>query len=316
MNHLPLQIHHQFEVPEDFTFRRLDQCVAELLPQYSRARLQQWIKSGNLRVNGNLAKPRDRLLGGEKVLVSVFEDDKDHRGEAISLDVVFEDGQLMVINKAPGLVVHPGAGNPNGTLLNALLHHNPSLGSIPRAGIVHRLDKDTSGLMVVAKTLETQNYLVQEIQERTVTRLYDALVYGLIFPRKGCVEGSIGRHPVNRKKMAIRVDGKNARTNYRVLQHFHEHALVECQLDTGRTHQIRVHLQSLKHPLVGDPLYGGHYRRPKFANELVSEALRGFKRQALHAKKLAFKHPLTGRMMTWSAILPDDFGELLSLLRE
>jgi 23S rRNA pseudouridine1911/1915/1917 synthase len=316
VNQVPLQIHHQFEVPDDFTLRRLDQCVAELLPQYSRARLQQWIKSGNLTVNGNLAKPKDRLLGGEKVLVSVFEEDKDHRGEDIALDVIFEDGELIVINKAPGLVVHPGAGNPNGTLLNALLHHDSGLGSIPRAGIVHRLDKDTSGLMVVAKTLEAQNYLVQEIQERRVTRLYDALVYGLVSPRTGCVERSIGRHPVHRKKMAIRADGKEARTNYRVLKQFHEHALIECQLDTGRTHQIRVHLQSLTHPLIGDPIYGGHYRRPKSGNELLADALRVFKRQALHAKRLAFKHPSTGRTMTWSAALPDDFGELLSLLHE
>ncbi len=301
-------------IPKTHTLRRLDQSVSELLPQYSRARLQQWIKTGDLTVNGKPAKSKDRLVGGEKVQVSVIEEDNDDRAEEMPLDVVFEDEHLLVVNKSPGLVVHPGAGNPSGTLLNALLHHVSGLASIPRAGIVHRLDKETSGLMVVAKTLETQNYLVKQIQERTVSRIYDALVYGVVSPRQGRVDRAIGRNPVHRKKMAIRRDGKDARTNYRVQEQFNEHALVECQLDTGRTHQIRVHLQSLGYPLIGDPTYGGHYRRPRSGDEWVSDALRDFKRQALHAKKLALEHPATGKKMTWIAQPPADFMELLALL--
>ena len=311
---MPLQIHHKLVIPKTHTLRRLDQSVSELLPQYSRARLQQWIKVGDLTVNGKPAKSKDRLVGGEKVQVSVIEEDNDDRAEEMPLDVVFEDEHLLVVNKSTGLVVHPGAGNPSGTLLNALLHHASGLASIPRAGIVHRLDKETSGLMVVAKTLETQNYLVKQIQERTVSRIYDALVYGVVSPRQGRVDRAIGRNPVHRKKMAIRRDGKDARTNYRVLEQFDEHALVECQLDTGRTHQIRVHLQSLGYPLIGDPTYGGHYRRPRSGDEWVSDALRDFKRQALHAKKLALEHPATGKKMTWIAQPPADFMELLALL--
>ena len=214
---MPLQIHHKLVIPKIHTLRRLDQSVSELLPQYSRARLQQWIKAGDLTVNGKPAKSKDRLVGGEKVQVSVFEEADDDRAEDIPLDVVFEDEHLLVLNKVPGLVVHPGAGNPSGTLLNAWLHHEPGLASIPRAGIVHRLDKETSGLMVVAKTLETQNHIVKEIQARTVSRIYDALVYGVVTRRQGRVDRAIGRHPVHRKRMAIRRDGKEARTNYRVL---------------------------------------------------------------------------------------------------
>jgi 23S rRNA pseudouridine1911/1915/1917 synthase len=312
--HVPLQIHHKLVVPKTHTLRRLDQSVSLLLPQYSRARLQQWIKAGDLTVDGKPAKSKDRLIGGEKVQVSVFEEDNDDRAEDIPLDVVFEDEHLLVINKAPGLVVHPGAGNPSGTLLNALLHHEAGLASIPRAGIVHRLDKETSGLMVVAKTLETQNHIVKEIQARTVSRIYDALVYGLVNPRQGRVDRAIGRHPIHRKKMAIRRDGKEARTNYRVLEQFDEHALVECQLDTGRTHQIRVHLQSLGNPLIGDPTYGGHYRRPRSGDKWLSDTLGDFKRQALHAKKLSLQHPFTGKKMTWTVKPPEDFTELLDLL--
>jgi 23S rRNA pseudouridine1911/1915/1917 synthase len=310
-----LRIHHEFQIPKGYTLQRTDQAVAVLLPQYSRARLQQWIREGLLTVDGKVVKPKDKVVGGEKIIVSVEEETVSDRAENIPLDLIHEDEQLLVINKPPGLVVHPGAGNPRGTLLNALLNHDPDLESIPRAGIVHRLDKDTSGLMVVARTLEAQNYLVQEIQERRVTRIYDALVYGVLVRREGLVEGPIGRHPMHRKKMAIRKDGKPARTRFRLLEQFEEHARVECKLDTGRTHQIRVHMLSLRYPLIGDKVYGGTYRRPKSGDAWLEDALKDFQRQALHAKKLALKHPTTGRSLSWTADPPCDFDELLALLR-
>lgn len=312
---MSLRINHEFQIPKDYTLQRIDQAVAVLLPQYSRARLQQWIREGRLTVDGKVVKPKDKVVGGEKIVVSVEEEAESDRAENIPLELVHEDEQLLVVNKPAGLVVHPGAGNPRGTLLNALLNHDSGLENIPRAGIVHRLDKDTSGLMVVARTLEAQNYLVQEIQERRVTRIYDALVYGVLVRREGLVEGAIGRHPAHRKKMAIRKDGKPARTRFRLLEQFEEHARVECKLDTGRTHQIRVHMQSLGFPLIGDKVYGGNYRRPKSGDAWLEDALKDFQRQALHAKKLALKHPTTGRSLSWTADPPSDFDELLELLR-
>ncbi len=311
---MSLHIHHEFVIPREYALQRLDQAVAALLPQYSRARLQQWIKEGGLTLNGKAVKPRDKVYGGESVVVSVEEASDTDAAEDIPLDVVFEDEHILVINKPPGLVVHPGAGNPSGTLLNALLNHAPELGHIPRAGIVHRLDKDTSGLMVVAKTLEAQNGLVQDLQARSVSRIYEAIVYGVVMPIERTVEGAIGRHPIHRKKMAIRPEGKEARTHYRVLQHFEEHTLVECRLDTGRTHQIRVHMQSLGFPLVGDPTYGGHYRRPKSGDAWLEQTLKEFDRQALHARKLALTHPANGKKMSWQAEPPEDFIELLDFL--
>jgi len=311
---MSLRIHHEFVIPKDYALQRLDQAVAALLPQYSRARLQQWIKEGGLTLDGKSVKPRDKVFGGEAVIVSVEEASETDAAEDIPLDVVFEDEHILVINKPPGLVVHPGAGNPSGTLLNALLAHAPEVAHIPRAGIVHRLDKDTSGLMVVAKTLEAQNVLVRDLQAREVSRIYEAIVYGVVSPAEGVIEGSIGRHPVHRKKMAIRPEGKEARTHYRVLESFDEHTLVECRLDTGRTHQIRVHMQSLGYPLVGDPTYGGHYRRPRNGDDWLEQTLKGFDRQALHARKLALTHPVTGKKMSWQAEPPADFLELLDFL--
>ena len=303
-------------MPPDFTRSRLDQAVSNLLPQYSRARLQQWIKSGELTVDGKVAKSKDRLKGGEAIVLVIEQENDSDQAEDIPLDIVFEDDQILIVNKPAGLVVHPGAGNPTGTLLNGLLNHEPGLGHIPRAGIVHRLDKETSGLMVVAKSLEAQNWLVQQIQAREVSRIYDALVYGVVSPREGKVEGAIGRHPIHRKKMALRKDGKPARTFYRTLMQFPEHAHVECRLDTGRTHQIRVHMQSIGHPLIGDPTYGGHYRRPKSGDEWLMDILQTFDRQALHARKLSLVHPSSERLMTWSAEPPADFSELMGLLDE
>lgn len=312
---MSLRINHEFQIPSAYTLQRIDQAIASLLPQYSRARLQRWIREGLLTVDGRTVKQKDKVVGGEKIVVSVEEDAQSDRAESIPLLVVYEDEHLLVVDKPAGLVVHPGAGNPTGTLLNALLNHDSGLESIPRAGIVHRLDKDTSGLMVVAKTFEAQNYLVQEIQARRVTRIYDALVYGVMTRREGTVEGTIGRHPVHRKKMAIRKDGKPARTHYRILEQFEEHTRVECKLDTGRTHQIRVHMQSLGYPLIGDKTYGGSYRRPKSGDAWIEDALKDFQRQALHAKKLALKHPITDRPLSWTADPPPNFDELLELLR-
>ncbi|MBO6566819.1 MAG: 23S rRNA pseudouridine(1911/1915/1917) synthase RluD [Pseudomonadales bacterium] len=311
---MSLHIHHEFVIPREYALQRLDQAVAALLPQYSRARLQLWIKEGGLTLDGKSVKPRDKVFGGESVVISVEEASDSDAAEDIPLEVIFEDEHILVITKPPGLVVHPGAGNPSGTLLNALLNHAPELGHIPRAGIVHRLDKDTSGLMVIAKTLEAQNGLVQDLQERVVSRVYEAIVYGVMTPIDGTVEGAIGRHPVHRKKMAIRPEGKEARTHYRALQHFEEHTLVECRLDTGRTHQIRVHMQSLGFPLVGDPTYGGHYRRPKSGDVWLEQALKEFDRQALHAKKLSLNHPASGKKMSWQAEPPEDFMKLLDFL--
>lgn len=311
---MSLRIHYEFVIPKDYALQRLDQAVAALLPQYSRARLQQWIKEGGLTLDGKSVKPRDKVFGGETVIVSVEQASEADAAEDIPLDVVFEDEHILVINKAPGLVVHPGAGNPSGTLLNALLAHAPEVTHIPRAGIVHRLDKDTSGLMVVAKTLEAQNGLVRDLQAREVSRIYEAIVYGVVSPAEGVIEGAIGRHPIHRKKMAIRPDGKEARTHYRVLESFDEHTLVECRLETGRTHQIRVHMQSLGYPLVGDPTYGGHYRRPRTGDAWLEQTLKAFNRQALHAKKLALTHPVTGKKLNWQADPPEDFLELLDFL--
>lgn len=307
-------IHHEFTVPPGYTLKRLDQAVADLLPEYSRARLQQWIRAGDLTVNGKPAKPRDKLTGGEAIMLNVEQAGETDQAEDIPLDVVYEDDAVLVVNKPPNLVVHPGAGNPAGTLLNALLNHDPGLANIPRAGIVHRLDKDTSGLMVIAKTLQVQNFLVKEIQARQVTRIYHALVYGSPAHREGTVDAAIGRHPIQRKKMVTRADGKPARTHYRLLEQFPEHALLECRLESGRTHQIRVHMQSLGLPIVGDHSYGGTYRRPKSGDAWLEDALKSFGRQALHARRLVFRHPVNERELSLTAPVPADFDELLGRL--
>ncbi len=250
------------------------------------------------------------------MFLEVFQESNDDIAEDIPLDVVFSDEHLLVINKPAGLVVHPGAGNPRGTLLNALLNVDSNLSNIPRAGIVHRLDKDTSGLMVVARTLEAQNHLVKEIQARNVSRIYQALVYGNVQPTRGRVDGAIGRHPVQRKKMAIRQDGKPATTHYRLIEQFDQQAHVECKLESGRTHQIRVHLQSIGLPLIGDVTYGGTYRRPRSGDVWLEDALKDFGRQALHARKLGFTHPVSLKELTFKAPPPHDFDVLLELLRE
>ena len=283
---------------------RLDQALAILLPAYSRNRLAQWIKSGRVTLDGRLALPRQKVCEGERILVSPAPDPATavHSAEVMPLAIVFEDDTLLVVNKPAGLVVHPGSGNWQGTLLNALLGHAPALAGIPRAGIVHRLDKDTSGLLVVAKTLPSQTDLVRQLQARTVTREYLAVVQGRV-ARDGRIDAPIGRHPVSRTRMAVTARGRQAVTHYHVLERYGQATLLRCRLETGRTHQIRVHLSSLKHPLVGDPAYG---RR---------DSPIPFSRQALHAERLGLLHPRTGKPMSWQAAPPQDMQELIAALR-
>ncbi|MCX2802599.1 23S rRNA pseudouridine(1911/1915/1917) synthase RluD [Microbulbifer thermotolerans] len=305
------------DVPARLAGHRLDQAAAELIPDYSRARLQSWIKGGQLTVDGNTAKPKDKLFGGERLrLRAELEPQGEWRPQALDLQVVFEDDSLLVINKPAGLVVHPAAGNPDGTLLNGLLHYCPALERVPRAGIVHRLDKDTSGLMVVAKTLPAQTSLVQQLKARTVSRQYDALAQGAI-SGGGTVDAPIGRHRQNRLKMAVLdFGGKEAITHYRVRERFRTHTLLRCALATGRTHQIRVHMAYIRHPLVGDPLYGGRPRLPPEASPELARALQQFPRQALHAAELCLRHPCSDEEMRWRAPIPADMLRLLELLRE
>lgn len=294
-------------IPAEFAGLRLDQALARLFPQHSRSRLQAWLKEGRIRLDGAVPDVRRKVWGGEAVQADLPGADADPRIQAqdIALRVVFEDDSLLVIDKPAGLVVHPGSGNPDGTMLNALLHHVPDLAEVPRAGIVHRLDKDTSGLLVVAKTLAAQADLVQQLQARTVSRHYFALVHG--HPeRAGVVDAPVGRHPVQRTRMAVLATGRPARTHYAVLGRIGTTTLLECRLETGRTHQIRVHMAHLGYPLVGDPVYGGRRKLPGPAGR--------FARQALHAFRLGLRHPASAEEMSWEIPLADDLAALLASL--
>jgi 23S rRNA pseudouridine1911/1915/1917 synthase len=310
-------IRHEAEVPRGAAGRRFDQALAEMFPDYSRSRLSGWIKSGAVTLDGAQAPPRQLLRGGEQVCLQVeLENEVSSAPEDIALDVVHEDAHLLVLNKPAGLVVHPGAGNPAGTLLNALLHHDPKLAELPRAGIVHRLDKDTSGLMVVARTLPTYTALVDLLSRHEVERQYEAVVLGTMVAG-GTVDAPIGRSMGDRLRQAVRdeEDGKRAVTHYRLRERFRAHSLLQCQLETGRTHQIRVHLAHAGHPLVGDPLYGGGLKLPKGASAELVAVLRGFRRQALHAEKLSFIHPATGEALSFSVERPADQLALIEALR-
>ncbi len=289
--------------------QRLDQALSRLLPEFSRSRLAHWIRTRRVELDGRPALPKAKVWGGEKVLLYPTPDPAATAAapEAIALAIVHEDAAILVIAKPAGLVVHPGSGNWSGTLLNALLAHAPQLSTLPRAGIVHRLDKDTSGLLVVAKTLTAHTSLVRQLQARTVKREYLALVHGRV-ARDGKVEAPIGRHPVQRTRMAVAARGKPAITHFQVLTHFAHATLLRCRLETGRTHQIRVHLQSCGHPLVGDPVYGKNRRS-------TDAAISRFRRQALHAERLEFQHPASGRTVAWQAPLPPDMRELIAALR-
>ena len=301
-------------VPDDCAGMRFDQVLAKLLPEYSRSRLQEWIAAGQASLNGAAAAAKQKVWGGETIVVQpqAHPAELPHQAEDIALDIVYEDDALLVINKPAGLVVHPGSGNWEGTLLNALLHHAPHLEGVPRAGIVHRLDKDTSGLLVVAKTLTAQTALVRQLQARSVKREYLALVWGEV-RHSGKVDVPIGRHPTQRVKMAAVENGKSATTHYQVEEKFPSCTLLRCRLETGRTHQIRVHLAHIGHALVGDSVY------LKGAQKCVPQLralLHGFPRQALHATRLALEHPVTGVSMEWEADMPQDMQQLLRQIRE
>ncbi len=294
---------------------RCDAALAQTFPQFSRSRLSAWIKEGKILVDGVVARPRAPVRGGERVSLSVeAEIQTIDAPEAIDIDVVVEDPDFYVINKPAGLVVHPGAGNRAGTLVNALLHRDPALSALPRAGIVHRLDKDTSGVMVVARTPEAHHALVKALAQRAVSREYLALVFGRVIAG-ATIDAPIGRHPTDRLRQAVVENGKPAVSHYRVAERFAAHTLLRVALETGRTHQIRVHLAHLRWPIVGDPLYGGGFRLPAGASEPLREVLRAFKRQALHAETLVFAHPRHGDEVRASAPLPQDFRALLEALR-
>jgi 23S rRNA pseudouridine1911/1915/1917 synthase len=304
-------------IPLTAAGRRFDQVLAELFPDFSRSRLTEWIKSGDALLGGRLVKPKEAVRGGESVALSVkMEIETDALAEDIPLEILFQDEDVLVVNKPAGLVVHPGAGNPRGTMVNALLHFDPRLAELPRAGIVHRLDKDTSGLMVVARTLRAHTSLVEQLSGREVHRQYLAVVQGTMVAGT-TINAPIGRHPTDRVRMAVVKEGggRDAITHYRVREKFRAHTLVECRLETGRTHQIRVHMAHVRHQIVGDPLYGGAFRLPKAATEELAARLHGFRRQALHAEKLTFKHPATGEPVACEAPLPDDMQGLLLDLR-
>ncbi|MEO6687931.1 MAG: 23S rRNA pseudouridine(1911/1915/1917) synthase RluD [Dokdonella sp.] len=303
-------------VPVELAGRRFDQALAELFPDYSRSRLTTWIKSGAALLDGATAAPRQILRGGEAIaLVVQLQREIGAQAQDIALDIRHEDADVLVVNKPAGLVVHPGAGNADGTLQNALLHHDPKLAQIPRGGIVHRLDKDTSGLMVVARTMRAHTSLVEQLSAREVHRQYAAIVYGSMISG-GRVDAAIGRHPHDRLKQAVREDGRDAVTHYRVRERFRAMTLVECRLETGRTHQIRVHMAHVRHPLLGDSQYGGLLKLPKAASPEFIAALRAFKRQALHAERLEFLHPKSGKTLAVEAERPADMEALLAALRE
>ncbi|MGF1910467.1 23S rRNA pseudouridine(1911/1915/1917) synthase RluD [Vibrio kasasachensis] len=297
--------------------QRLDQAIAEIFSDFSRSRLKEWLLAGNVQVDGVvITKPRTRVMGGEVItLQAELEDEERWEAQDLPLDIVYEDDDIMVINKPRGFVVHPGAGTPDGTVLNALLHHYPDIAEVPRAGIVHRLDKDTTGLMVVAKTVPAQTRLVRALQKRNITREYEAIAIGRM-TAGGKVEQPIGRHSTKRTLMSVSPMGKPAVTHYRVAEHFREHTRIRLRLETGRTHQIRVHMSYLQHPLLGDSAYGGRARIPSGASQELTEMIRGFDRQALHAVMLRFEHPVTGEELEFHAPVPDDMVVLTDALRQ
>ncbi len=302
-------------IPEELAGLRLDQALARMFPEYSRSRLKDWLLDGAITVDGAARRPRDAVAGGERVVLTApAEPVLRDLPEPIALDVVFEDDDLLVVNKPAGLVVHPGAGNPAGTLMNGLLHHAPALEGMPRAGIIHRIDKDTSGLLLVAKSLPAHTVLVRQLADRAISRRYLAICLGVL-TGGGTIDAPLGRHPVDRKRVSVQPDGRPAVTHYRVIERFRAHTYVSARLETGRTHQIRVHFAHRRHALVGDPVYGGRLALPPGASQALNEELRRFRRQALHAARLVLDHPVTGAALDLAAPLPGDFQRLLEVLR-
>lgn len=316
MKNTAQSINLQTIIPDHFAGKRLDQSLAELFPEYSRSCLQTWIRNNHVKVDGQSKRPRDHVLGGEKIEIEapvVLQ--TDWQPQKIHLDIVYEDESLFIINKPIGLVVHPAVGNPDKTLVNALLYHHPELANLPRAGVVHRLDKDTSGLLVVAKTLTAHTALVKQLQARSIEREYAAIVTGILISG-GVVDEPMARDPIHRKKMAVIETGKSAVTHYRVIERFRAHTYIKVQLETGRTHQIRVHMAYIRHPIAGDGVYGGRLQLPKGASEALIAALRHFKHQALHAQRLGFIHPETNEYVEWQIPLPQDMQDLLKVLKQ
>lgn len=310
------QVQLSATVPDGLIGKRLDQAVADLFPDYSRSRLQNWIKDGSLTVDGKSWRIRDKVFGGEEIVIDAQLDVIDSFvPREMPLDIIFEDEHIMIINKPAGLVVHPAAGHWDDTLLNGLLHYNPEIAQVPRAGIVHRLDMDTTGLMVVAKTIQAQTELVSQLQERSMGREYEAVVNN-VMTGGGTVDEPLGRHSRNRQMMAVVGLGKEAVTHYRVLDKFRAHTHIRLKLETGRTHQIRVHMAYINYPLIGDQMYGGRFRLPKGISPVLQQNLRDFKRQALHAKRLELFHPATGELMSWEVDLPEDMQTLLANLKD
>lgn len=317
MKNVAQMITLQTIVPESLAGERLDKVVAQLFSDYSRGRLQEWIREGSIQVDGKTKRPRDFVQANQLITLAASLPAKEEswKAQPLALDIVYEDESLMVINKPVGLVVHPAVGNPDNTLMNALLYHCPALAQIPRAGMIHRLDKDTSGLLVIAKTLTAHTELVRQLQARTIQREYEAIVTGVLISG-GTVDAPMGRHPVHRKKRAIIEFGKPAITHYRVLERFHAHTRLRVKLETGRTHQIRVHMAYIHHPIVGDRVYGGRFQVPREASESLIKALREFNHQALHAQRLALIHPVSRELVEWTSPLPADMQNLLQVLRQ
>ena len=308
----------ELQIPPELAGQRLDIALTRLMPEHSRTRIKGWIESGAVKINRKACKPRDNVEAGSQVLVQMPLAEvaqPEVLPEAIALRLIHEDRDVLVIDKPAGLVVHPGAGNPRHTLQNALLGFDPKLALLPRAGLIHRLDKDTSGLLVVARTPQAQTSLSRQLEARTMAREYVAVCVG-VMTAGGTIDEPIGRHRGDRLRMAIRASGRPAVTHYRVLERFRAHTYLSVKLETGRTHQIRLHLSHIKYPIVGDPVYGGRFGLPRGATPDLAAALRVFKRQALHAATLGFEHPRTGKLVTLKTSVPADFEQLLAVLRE
>lgn len=309
-------INEKFTISDEYQGLRLDQAIAKLLPDFSRSQLQKWLTSGQMLVNGQQANTKQKVQGGEVVELTVnLQPTERWEAQELPLNIIYQDDEFAVIFKPADLVTHPGAGNPDGTLVNALLHHIPETRNLPRAGIIHRLDKETSGLLVVAKTLHAHNYLTKALQAREIHREYECIVQGKLISG-GTIDEPIGRHPKNRLQQAVITSGKPAVTHYRIIQRFAHYTHLKVILETGRTHQIRVHMAHIGYPIVGDPLYAGRKRIPKNLTPELKEIINHFNRQALHAKKLILVNPTTGNKQTFEAPAPDDFLQLVNALKE